>query len=366
MASPVSNGADQTAAAAVDSKVTAPSEAELVLDMCTAHWKQQALRAAVKLGVMDAPGMADSAVPINQLAAHTSSNEDHLYRLLRYLSQFGIFEELPSKTLKLTSMGQHLRADHPSGLCYAAASFGAAGHFIPWMHLDKAVKEGKPAFEFFQPNLPGGAFQYMSLPENKEEEHTFNKLMTMFTKTMDVGIVNLHDFSGYRVVADIGGGYGRLLMDIMDAHPGVQEGIVFEMPSVVDMVPEAPERFKGKINWVKGDFFTSIAAKADCYVMKSILHDWSDERCVTILTNLRASMAPGSVLVNFDRLMPCFGTPGFHPAKGMDINMMTMVGGKERTTQQWHDLLGKAGFAITSISQGPSMAAILAVPSPPN
>lgn len=109
---------------------------------CPASSPAIALRAAVKLGVMDAPGMADSAVPINQLAAHTSSNEDHLYRLLRYLAQFGIYEELPGQAFKLTSMGQHLRADHPSGLCYAAASFGAAGQFIPWMHLDKAVKEG--------------------------------------------------------------------------------------------------------------------------------------------------------------------------------------------------------------------------------
>jgi hypothetical protein len=101
-----------------------------------------ALRAAVNLGVMDAPGMSDSAVPISQLAAHTSASQEHLYRLLRYLAQFGIFEELPEQHFKLTSMGQYLRADHPSGLCYASMAFGAAGHYMPWMHLDRAVKEG--------------------------------------------------------------------------------------------------------------------------------------------------------------------------------------------------------------------------------
>lgn len=86
--------------------------------------------------------MSDSAVPISQLAAHTSTSTDHLYRLLRYLAQFGIFEELPEHHFKLTSMGQYLRADHPSGLCYASVSFGAPGHYIPWMHLDRTVKEG--------------------------------------------------------------------------------------------------------------------------------------------------------------------------------------------------------------------------------
>lgn len=102
-----------------------------------------ALRAAVKLGVMDAPGICESPVPATQLAAHTSSSPDHLYRLLRYLAQFGILEEHPGCSFRLTSMGQCLRSDHPSGLCHAAVSFGAPGHYVPWMHLDRAVKEGE-------------------------------------------------------------------------------------------------------------------------------------------------------------------------------------------------------------------------------
>jgi hypothetical protein len=92
---------------------------------------------------MDAPGMSSQdPVPISQLAQHTSSDAEHLYRLLRYLAGFGLFEECPGQSFRLTSMGQFLRADHPSGLCYAAVSFGEPGHYMPWMHLDKAVKQG--------------------------------------------------------------------------------------------------------------------------------------------------------------------------------------------------------------------------------
>lgn len=216
---------------------------------------------------MDAPGMSSpEPVSVSQLAQHTSSDSEHLYRLLRYLAGFGLFEECPGQCFRLTSMGQLLRADHPSGLCYAAVAFGEPGHYMPWMHLDKAVQQGAPgcmqqcvspwpslfcqccgaswqtcealwraphsadsaysasradlplfpaaltcppphpthpaplssllagkcAFEFFQPDLPGGAFQYMSLSENKAEEEVFNRLMTTFTKTMDVGITQLH------------------------------------------------------------------------------------------------------------------------------------------------------------------------------
>lgn len=105
-----------------------------------------ALRAAVKLGVFDAPGMsADSGsdpVPVSALATHTSSDPDHLYRLLRYLAAFNIFQEHPGQSFQLTSIGALLRADHPSGLCYAAIAFGEPGHYMPWMHLDKAVREG--------------------------------------------------------------------------------------------------------------------------------------------------------------------------------------------------------------------------------
>lgn len=101
-----------------------------------------AVCAVVKLGVMDVPGMSHSAVPVSQLAAHTSSNEGHLYRLMRYLAQYAIFEELPGQQFKLASLGQFLRADHPSGMRNLALTCGAPGHYMPWMHLDKAIKTG--------------------------------------------------------------------------------------------------------------------------------------------------------------------------------------------------------------------------------
>lgn len=95
------------------------------------------------MGVMDAPGMSSpDPVSVSLLAQHTSSDSGHLYRLLRYLAGFGLFEECPGQCFRLTSMGQLLRADHPSGLCYAAVAFGEPGHYMPWMHLDKAVRQG--------------------------------------------------------------------------------------------------------------------------------------------------------------------------------------------------------------------------------
>eukprot|EP00775_Hariotina_reticulata_P003453 gene3453-3724_t len=233
---------------------------------------------------------------------------------------------------------------------------GDPAHYISGSQLHQAVKEGKPAFAIFQPGM--SIFEYYGRSENAAEDEAFNKMMSTFTQKLDQATL-LHDFSNCKVVVDVGGGYGKLLMNIMDAYPNVGHGIVVELPAVVRTVPELSVQYKGKITWIEGDFFKPLSVAADCYVMKSVLHDWNDEECLVILRNLAAVMPPGATLVNFDRLMPT--GDGRHPAKLMDVIMMAMCTGKERTSEQWHDLLGAAGFEIVDIVESPTMAAIAAV-----
>lgn len=215
-----------------------------------------------------------------------------------------------------------------------------------------SLKNGRPGFD----QVTGeNAWQYMQ--SNPETYSTFNEAMRALSSSISPAVAVALDWSEYPMIADIGGGIGSQLACILEAHPSCR-GILFDKPNVV---AEAPEN--SPFERVGGDFFKDIPVRADAYVMRWLLHDWSDEESVAILTNLKMVASPSARLMLVESVIP--ETPEFDMGKWMDLNMMMMATGKERTAAEFRDLLDQAGFALEQIVPTSSpLSIVVARPKP--
>tara|TARA_R100001509_G_scaffold8272_2_gene4693 strand:+ start:140 stop:793 length:654 start_codon:yes stop_codon:yes gene_type:complete len=209
-----------------------------------------------------------------------------------------------------------------------------------------SLKNGRPGFD----QVTGeNAWQHMQ--SNPETYSIFNEAMRDLSTSISPAVAVALDWSQYPMIADIGGGIGSQLVSILEAHPSCR-GILFDQPNVV---AEAPEH--GQIERVGGDFFKDVPVRADAYVMRWLLHDWSDEESVAILTNIKKVASPSARLMLVESVIP--ETPDFDMGKWMDLNMMMMATGKERTAAEFRDLLDRAGFALEQIVPTPSPLSIV-------
>jgi hypothetical protein len=209
-----------------------------------------------------------------------------------------------------------------------------------------SLKNGRPGFD----QVTGeNAWQHMQ--SNPETYSIFNEAMRDLSTSISPAVAVALDWSQYPMIADIGGGIGSQLESILEAHPSCR-GILFDQPNVV---AEAPEH--GQIERVGGDFFKDVPVRADAYVMRWLLHDWSDEESVAILTNIKKVASPSARLMLVESVIP--ETPDFDMGKWMDLNMMMMATGKERTAAEFRDLLDRAGFALEQIVPTPSPLSIV-------
>jgi hypothetical protein len=199
-----------------------------------------------------------------------------------------------------------------------------------------SLKNGRPGFD----QVTGeNAWQHMQ--SNPETYNLFNEAMRDLSSSISPAVAAAFDWSQYAVIADIGGGIGSQLASILEAHPSCR-GILFDQPVVV---AEAPE--DSRIERLGGDFFNEVPIEADAYVMRWILHDWSDEESVRLLTNVRNVAKPNARLMVVESVIP--ETPEFDMGKWMDLNMMVMATGRERTAAEYRGLLDQAGFALDQI-----------------
>ena len=190
----------------------------------------------------------------------------------------------------------------------------------------------------------------MAVPRqlHPEDAKTFDEAMANMTEAAIGPILGAYDFSSFRTVVDIGGGDASLLAAILGKHPGVK-GVLFDMPRVT---PKARRRIEAaglakRCEIVSGDFFESVPADGDAYILKAVIHDWDDERAATILGNCLRAMAENGRLLLIEAVIPPGNSPFFH--KFMDLNMMVMTGGRERTADEYGALLKSAGFKLTRI-----------------
>ena len=314
-----------------------------LFQLLTGHYVSQALYVAAKLGLADL--VADGPRSCADLAEATKTHEPSLHRLLRLLASSGVFREVEPGSFSLTSIGECLRSGEGSS---RAAAMLFAGPFIrSWNELLFSVQTGEPAFERVFGMKP---FEY--LPKHPEEAAIFNEAMTAVSAQTAKNVPAAYDFSTFQTVVDAGGGHGVLLAAILKANPGLR-GILFELPHVADGARKNLEGagLSGRCEVVAGDFFESVPAGPDAYILKSVIHDWDHEHSVRILQNCRRALCPSGKLLLVELVLPSPVDQSLRSmiATGSDVNMLVNVGGRERTDADFAELFQAAGFKLTRI-----------------
>jgi hypothetical protein len=262
--------------------------------------------------------------------------------LLRALASVGIFNENENKEFSNTPLSETLRSDVPGSMkAMAIAQLG--DHYNAWGNLLYAIKTGKTAFDKVE-----GMSVWKYYETHPEEGINFMKAMTGLTGAAVMNVIPAYDFSSFKTIVDVGGGNGALLMAVLEAAPDAK-GIVFDEEYVVEETKKklAVKGFAERCSTAAGSFFDHIPKNADAYLMKMVLHDWNDEQSLQILNNCSKAMKPGSKLLVIESIIPDGNTP--HLGKFLDINMLAMTGGKERTEKEFGVLFKKAGLKLSGI-----------------
>jgi SAM-dependent methyltransferase len=287
----------------------------------------------------------------DELADATNTHSPSLYRLLRALAYLGILEETEPRRFGLTDLGELLRSDVPDSMWATTQLFCGEHVWRSWGDLMAGVQTGKPSHE-----RGIGSEPFTDFAENPEAARNFNQAMSEGTFREAPGVLASYDFAQFSTLVDVGGGDGTLLAAVLAATPGLQ-GILFDTgPGSA----EAPRRLADagiddRCQVVQGDFFDAVPEGADAYIMKSVIHDWDDDRCLTILSNCRRAMkADGKVLIVEpvvpERVKPSFALLGVVMS---DLNMLMNTGGKERTEDEFASILSSAGLQLTGVSRVP-------------
>jgi hypothetical protein len=301
----------------------------------------QALYVAAKLGIADM--LAQGPRSISKLAVYTGTHERSLYRVLRSLASVGVFREVEPKVFALTHYADALRSDAPNSFRNFAIFIGEKWVWKVLGEMHYSVQTGKPAWG----HVHGAeAFDYFA--DNKEESEIFNRAMTDLSVAAAPVVVEAYNFSEFRTLVDIAGGHGYLLAQVLKANPHIK-GTLFDLPQVIagaGLLLEN-EGVSRRVEQVAGDFFDSVPGGADAYMMKHIIHDWDDERSVRLLNNIRAAMPPGGKVLIVETVVPEGNEP--HYSKLMDLGMLVMPGGLERTAQEYRALLAESGLELNRI-----------------
>ena len=318
----------------------APPDAAL-MQMLFAPLGAQAIYVAAKLGVADL--LANGPKSVEQLAYESISDASALYRVLRALASFGVFAEKDNKIFELTPSAELLRSDIPGSLRDIATFMGEDWHWKVWGQTLYSVRTGKPAWAEVHGK---DVFPYFS--DNKESARIFDNAMSSISNLATDALLKAYDFSQFGILVDVAGRHGCLLSAIVEATPGL-DGILFDQPYVIEGASERLRHSEvlSRLEFQSGDFFVSVPRGGDGYIMKHIIHDWDDERALSILRNIKRAMNPHGKIVLVELVINSDNTPDL--GKFVDIEMLVSPGGKERTAAEYEDLFARAGFTLTQI-----------------
>lgn len=316
---------------------------EQLIQMMAGFWVGRCLQIAASLRVGDHVPQ-DASRAVEELASATHAHAPSLYRLLRALAGVGIFAEESHGRFRHTPTSLLLRTGVPGSLRGFFESVLGQGHLRAWSDLEHAVRTGETAFD----HAHGGQDVWTYFAAHEHEQRTFDQAMTDLSGAFNPTIVKAYDFSNINTLIDVGGGHGALLASILKANPGLR-GVVFDQPHVADgaRTRVADEGLSARCTIAGGSFFESIPPGADACLMKFILHDWNDQQCGRILRNVHAALPPGGKLLVVELVLK----PGNEPDLGklMDLNMLAMTGGKERTEAEFAKLFAGSGFALVKV-----------------
>ncbi len=311
--------------------------AEDLLRISMSHCLPRCLQAVAELGIADALG--ESPRTAEELARDTGTDAGAVARTLRVLSAEGIFEARDG-AWSHTQASRLLRSDHPQSMRSFVRMIGLAVYWRGFEYFSDALRTGQSVQEKV---VPGGYWKY--LRENPEAARLFDEAMMGKAAGQIAGILRSYDFSGFRTVADIGGGRGHLLAAVLQATPRVH-GVLFDQPQVTASAQAAGMESE-RLQMHPGDFFADALPPADCYLLMQVIHDWNDQEAARILAAIRKAAAPSAKLLLIECIVPDDSKPSW--TKMLDLQMLTLLGGKERTEKEYSEMLRNAGFRLDRV-----------------
>ena len=319
------------------SKDAGRSAARLINEMSRLYYLSRAIHVVAELELAD--HLDDEPLSPKDLAGKSGTNGATLTRLLRYLSAYGIFHEVQDGKFSHTALSSVFRRDHPNSVHESLRKpemfwWSAVGD------MEHSIRTGESAFN----NVHGVSF-FQFLKENPDIQKRFDETMARVSDADDAAIAAAYDFKQFNFIVDVGGGRGGLLAQILLSAPDAR-GILVDQPQVIAQATRLEESgLSDRTELVGGNFFESVPGAGDCYVIKGVLHDFDDDQCITILSNCRKAMiADGRVVIaNLD--LPAT-IDGPHPNLTMDIQMMTLLSGRERSEPEWSELFRRSGLKL--------------------
>ena len=336
-----------------EAKASAPPAAQVV-QLIWGFMASQAIHVAAKLAVFDA--LRDGPKTSRELADASGSQEPALRRLLRFLTAVDLLTEDKHGRFSATALGGVLRSDHPQSVRSLAVMYGEPFFWRSWGDFYETVKTGKPAFERVH-----GDTLFAYLARCPADSAVFNAGMTSASSVDVPAILDAYDFSGFAKIVDVAGGHGALLRGILERNPNAA-GILCDMPSVVAGAAELEHsNVRTRCELVGADIFQSVPAGGDVYLLKRILHDWSDPEAVQILRSCRRAIVPGGKLLVMEAVVQPPNRPD--PAKWMDLNMLVLLTGRERTEEEFGELYARAGFRLTRVVPTMRLSIVEGIPA---
>ncbi len=319
---------------------TLPPPAQLV-QMSAGFVRSRVLYAAAELGLAD--HLANGPQRADELADKTGTHAHSLQRLMRALAHYGVLSMESDGTFSLTPLGEALQSDAPGAARPTVRVVAGDGFWNAFLKLPDTLEDGEPGLK---KALGLSFFEYMD--HHPEEASRFNDTMIGFHGAEPPAVATAYDFSDVDTIVDVGGGTGNMLATICEHHPE-PEGVLFELPRVAE---EAPKLFNqrgvaDRVTCEGGSFFKEVPRGGHIYILSHIIHDWPREQCLTILENIRAAMRPDSRLLIVEMVLPEDGPP--HPGYELDMVMLALTGGRERTATEYADLLEAANFRLERV-----------------
>ena len=319
------------------------SPAEVLEDILVTARLQQALSVAASLGVPDV--LADGPIGVAEIAGAIAASEDTLYRLLSTLAAGGILHERDERRFELTEVGALLRSDVPGSRRAWAILNGTPYVREAWSNLEHSIRTGENAFAALH-----GEDVWAWRAARPDESAAFDRAMAGNSGPVAQAVAEAFDFGSLGTLVDVGGGSGTLIAAILRRHPTLR-GILFDQPHVAGSEATRAllqrEGVADRCETVAGSFFESVPAGAGGYLMKWILHDWDDDDAIRILRTIRSAASPTSRLFVVELVI---GAPNEDLASRiLDLHMLVMPGGRERTDGQWRSLFERGGWRLAEV-----------------
>jgi hypothetical protein len=334
-----------------DKQNPAPPPHAQLIEMATAYWVSHIIHVAAKLNLADL--LAKGPKSADELAGPTGTHAPSLYRLMRTLAHLGILTEDIPHRFALTLLGEALQTGAPGAARATILTLASDLFTTGFGQLLYSVQTGKSGLE---KSIGMPVFDWFA--KNPEMASLFSETMVGFHGAEPAAIAAAYDLSGFKTIVDVGGATGNLLTTIL-GHAPEARGILYDLPHVVRDAPVliAARGLTHRLTIEAGSFFDRVPSGGDAYFLSHVIHDWSEEQCLAILGNCRRAMKPDSRLLLIEMVLPPGNAP--HPGKMLDIMMLVGPGGRERTEQEYRDLLAKAGFLLTRVVPTESAVSVI-------